>query len=209
LFYIEIVLAANQRAIVPPMYIQIVFAEVESEKDVFSDVREATHRTVIEVYQLLDQKTSSQEHICLKSKTQNDLCLAQAAPCYTPRQIKCRYAMINLTESNVFRTVGSALSVNISGEVSEKTNDRRFRKNFGVGIPNCVKVWSLIAQDLPEGASQVHLLWALYFLKHYGIEEVNSAFAQCDKKTFRKWSWTMIKAVAALELVSQVGVCLC
>ena len=109
--------------------------------------------------------------------------------------------MIELIDPSIFWALGSALSGNLTGKVSATTKDRQFWKIFGVSAPTCSKVWNLCVPELPEGVSPVHLLWTLYFLKQYGLEEVNAAFAQCDEKTFRKWCWIMIKTIAELELV--------
>ena len=109
--------------------------------------------------------------------------------------------MIQLIDPSVFWALGSALSGNLAGRGSATTKERRFRKIFGVCAETCCKVWNLCVPDLPETTSPVHLLWTLYFLKQYGLEEVNSAFAQCDEKTFRKWCWIMIKTIAELDLV--------
>jgi hypothetical protein len=39
-----------------------------------------------------------------------------------------------------------------------------------------------------RGASPVHLLWTLMFMKLYYADEVNAFIAQVDENTFRKWS---------------------
>jgi hypothetical protein len=115
--------------------------------------------------------------------------------------------MIQLIDASVFWALGSTLSGNLSGKISAKTKDRRFRKIFGVCAETCCKVRNLCVPDLPEKTSPLHLLWTLYFLKQYGLEEFNSAFAQCDEKTFRKWCWIMIKTIAELDLVRKFVCC--
>jgi hypothetical protein len=50
----------------------------------------------------------------------------------------------------------------------------------------------------------VHLLWALMFLKQYNKEEVNASMAGCDEKTFRLWSWLVIRVIADLDMLVRV-----
>ena len=109
--------------------------------------------------------------------------------------------MMEFIDPKVFWLLGATLSGNLSDQVSETSRLRRFRKIFGISAVTCSQVWKLCVPELPQGAGPLHLLWTLYFLKQYGVEEVNSAFAQCDEKTFRKWCWIMIQALAELELV--------
>ena len=45
----------------------------------------------------------------------------------------------------------------------------------------------------------VHLLMGLYFLKCYNVEEVNASFFDCDEKTFRQWSWYIVKGLANID----------
>ena len=39
----------------------------------------------------------------------------------------------------------------------------------------------------------------LYFLKCYNVEEVNASFFDCDEKTFRQWSWYIVKGLANID----------
>jgi hypothetical protein len=97
--------------------------------------------------------------------------------------------------------LAATLATNLSTQISEKTKERRFRELFGINAEICAKLWLLCLPLLPESASPVHLLWALYFLRQYSIEGINASFAKCDEKTFRKWCWIMIGVLASLELV--------
>jgi hypothetical protein len=110
--------------------------------------------------------------------------------------------MAILVDSSVFWTLAVSLVSTLSPNVCMATKEKRFRAMFGVKNDICGKLWTLCLPLLPEGVSPVHLLWALYFLKHYNTECVNAAFAKCDEKTFRKWCWIVIEALAGLELVS-------
>ena len=45
-----------------------------------------------------------------------------------------------------------------------------------------------------------HYFWALMFMKVYGKMHVMCTLAGgCDPKTFRKWSWIFIEAIASCE----------
>jgi hypothetical protein len=57
----EVVSPATQIEILPLVYIEIVFAKLEKTKYVFADVRETSRRSIVEMYQFLEHKTSSQK----------------------------------------------------------------------------------------------------------------------------------------------------
>lgn len=96
---------------------------------------------------------------------------------------------------------------------SPATEDRRFRANFGTTPAICAILWGMISpnETMPKGVKYFHLLWALMFLKLYASEHVLSGIAKCDEKTYRKWTWLFIMALADLvpECVSTVAVCCC
>ena len=52
---------------------------------------------------------------------------------------------------------------------------------------------------MKEEVEPIHLLWTLMFLKGYHKESVNSAIAEVDEKTFRKWVWILIPEISYLE----------
>ena len=59
----------------------------------------------------------------------------------------------------------------------------------------------LLSNDLlPEGGHPCKFLWALMFMKIYGKERnLYSLAGGVDKKTFRKWAWLFVVAIAYLE----------
>jgi hypothetical protein len=114
----------------------------------------------------------------------------------------------SLDESRFMDLAGS-LASSLAEDVGEATRKRRFKKIFGVSASVCAKLWILLAAHLGRDSRPVHLLWTLFFLKHYSVEEVNSAFAQCNEKTYRKWTWLMVEELAKLELVSGTVGCCC
>lgn len=86
--------------------------------------------------------------------------------------------------------------------IAQSTSMRRFRATFGQSPEICSIVWDKIEearQSMPQGAKAIHLLWAMMFFKLYCCEEVHASLAGCDEKTFRKWCWLFVSAIANLE----------
>ena len=108
------------------------------------------------------------------------------------------YAAARDIQNRVSRVVGT-----------DKMEDRHFREFFGTSISMVMMVWDLLVDHslLPEKGLPKHLLWALYFLKVYpkqspGCSVVGASAGAVDPKTFRKWVWAFIVAIA--ELVDEV-----
>lgn len=78
---------------------------------------------------------------------------------------------------------------------------RRFKSFFGASPKMCAIIWQLIKNNLPISFREVHLLWALFFLKNYNTESVNHSVAGCDEKTFREKVWLMIDRLAFMKVV--------
>lgn len=81
------------------------------------------------------------------------------------------------------------------------TNSRKFRALFAVSNNTCNIVWGKI-HDSYRYLQPKHLLWALLFLKCYATEHVNSIISNSDCKSFRVWTWRVIKLLSALQFVS-------
>ena len=82
------------------------------------------------------------------------------------------------------------------------TEDRDFRELFGCPLSVAGEVWDMLRNKilLPENGMPYHLLWALMFMKVYGKEKTLCILAgRIDKKTFRKWAWLFVIAMAGLE----------
>lgn len=107
-------------------------------------------------------------------------------------------------EARTFLTIAATLVQSLEPSIPRATRDGRFKRLFGVRPCICGRVWLLVESALPTGAGHRHLLWTLYFLKHYAKEAVNAAFARCDEKTYRKWCWMVMRAIADLDVVSCV-----
>ena len=85
---------------------------------------------------------------------------------------------------------------------------RQFREFFGTPVEAVEIVWDLLVRDslLPEKGRPKHLLWALHFMKAYpkqgpACATVGASAGAVDAKTFRKWVWAFIRAIAELEEV--------
>lgn len=98
-----------------------------------------------------------------------------------------------------FYDIGKDLMKHTSASIL--VGSRRFKSFFGVSPNICAICWKIIKGDLPTSFREVHLLWALFFLKSYNTESVNHAFADCDEKTFRTKVWTVIERLAFMKVV--------
>jgi hypothetical protein len=85
---------------------------------------------------------------------------------------------------------------------------RHFREFFGTPVDAVEIVWDLLVREslLPEKGRPKHLLWALHFMKAYpkqgpACATVGASAGAVDAKTFRKWVWAFIRAIAELEEV--------
>jgi hypothetical protein len=88
------------------------------------------------------------------------------------------------------------------------TEDRRFRDFFGVGVHVAIITWTLLLKHYLLSSEEAipHLLWTLYFLCCYpkqgeGCAAATSNNGIIDPKTWRKYIWHMIYAIADLESV--------
>ena len=88
------------------------------------------------------------------------------------------------------------------------TEDCRFHAIFGCGLPIALVLSGMVLTEpvVVSGATVVHMLWALMFLKVYSNKTTMSTMAGVDEKTFRKWAWVLIEAISDLE--SSVVCCL-
>ncbi len=79
---------------------------------------------------------------------------------------------------------------------------------FGVSVFAAILAWKLLVDNdfLPEDGTIEHMLWALYFLKVYPKQEpacaaVGGSNGAVDPKTFRKYIWPFVYAIADLEQI--------
>jgi hypothetical protein len=102
-----------------------------------------------------------------------------------------------------FLDIAASMADSLAESVGEYTRRRRFRSLFGISTTICTKIWSLLICQVRREARPIHLLWTLFFLKHYSVEEVNATFAGVSEKTYRKWTWLMLEELSLLNLVSE------
>ena len=86
------------------------------------------------------------------------------------------------------------------------TEDRNFREFFGTGPFVVAKLWTLMTDHdfIPPDGEITHLMWTLHFLKAYPRQgavcsTVGGSSGAIDPKTFRKYIWPFIRAMADLE----------
>jgi len=80
---------------------------------------------------------------------------------------------------------------------------RRFRARFGVDPTTVLILWGMLETDgrfdiVETPLNLEHLFWALDFLKNYSNETVQADKFGVDSKTYRKWFWVYVKAIASL-----------
>lgn len=83
-----------------------------------------------------------------------------------------------------------------------KENMSRFVSHFGTTPLICQCLWAFLIQfkvGIPKGGRPYHLLWALLFMKLYASEQVLANMVGTTPKTFRKWIWPFVAAIARLE----------
>ena len=95
-----------------------------------------------------------------------------------------------------------------SSTSGKMTEDCRFHAVFGCQSPVALVLSGMVLTEpmVVPGATAVHMMWALMFLKVSGNETTMSTMAGVDEKTFRKWAWVLIEAISDLE--SSVVCCL-
>ena len=109
---------------------------------------------------------------------------------------------MHATTKEFFRYTGLKMT-SIPTQSSIQQQNRAFRESFGVHWIHCAIVWKLIAPELclQHGcfAKKEHLLWCLLFLKVYSKNQTDNRTAKTTQKTFRKWVWLIIEAIADCE----------
>jgi len=108
-----------------------------------------------------------------------------------------------LVPAETFAHIGFAIS-NRHRQGSVFIQEQRFKAHFGVTPGRCEQIWCLLqhhphAKILIRNARPIHLMWTLLFLKLYNSDTVLSGMAGCDEKTFRKWKWTFVNAIASMR----------
>jgi len=85
---------------------------------------------------------------------------------------------------------------------SDATEELEFRESFGVGMVVFMALWDVLVltELLPAKGGVDHLLWTLMFMKGYAkTRTCCNQLGGIDTKTFKKWVWLFIFAIAELE----------
>jgi hypothetical protein len=99
---------------------------------------------------------------------------------------------------------------NCSGQkvCTTMTEERRFHDFFGVGALTAIAAWNLLTANkfVPDDGTILKFLWALFFMKIYpkqgvACSAVGGRDGAVDPKTFRKYAWPFIYALADLESI--------
>ena len=81
--------------------------------------------------------------------------------------------------------------------IGSKNCDRVFRQHFGVSSHVASITWNLIDIESidSKGQNPKYFLWTLLFMKLYSSEISLASLVGTSPKTFRKWTWTFIRAI--------------
>ena len=85
--------------------------------------------------------------------------------------------------------------------LADSTKNRIFSASFGISAMICTQILHLIDDIIQTNTSPKHLLWALLFLKHYNTVSHNASIVGVDDKTYRKWTWKILKAIKSIDFL--------
>ena len=76
----------------------------------------------------------------------------------------------------------------------------QFRKSFGAYPLTVLHLWNRIEKK--PGLKPIHLLWGLFFLRVYPMEDVLKTILKMDPNTAQKWIWIAVVCIAEADFVS-------
>ena len=90
-----------------------------------------------------------------------------------------------------------------------------FAELFGCSPFVCAVIWNRLLghytrTSIHKGTSPLHLLWMMYYIRHYPTEAAMEITLKASRKTIRNWIWYMLSLVAPLvhyEVSCQLIVC--
>lgn len=110
-------------------------------------------------------------------------------------EVADRAARILMLDDSFWR-IGSELAKH-SPDNRNNIGMQRFRSVFGTSPRVCATIWHELSPYLGRDANMIHLLYALFFLRHYLIEMVNRIiFNGVDEKTLRKYCHMYVNLMA-------------
>jgi hypothetical protein len=105
-------------------------------------------------------------------------------------------------DNDAWQALGNKIA-RIRPSESSRISRQRFIAFFGIEPTYCSMIWKLIVDSvltqLKSKPKEEHLLWALMFLRRYDTHWILANNAGCDEKTFIKWSWFYVEAIANLD----------
>ena len=114
---------------------------------------------------------------------------------------------------DAFRILGLKLVMGFKKEQTGNSinmDNRRFRSNYGVSWSVCSDTWNKLWDTNHPILSQRrvcanHFLWCLMLMKSYNTESKSAGACDTTEKSFCKWSWGFMEAIADLhsEVVSE------
>jgi hypothetical protein len=96
----------------------------------------------------------------------------------------------------------TTFGVNSNPELSRY--QRVFSSLFRIKVEVVVLVWNKIVlyQHVGEGHKFVYLLWPLYFLITYNIEDKMGTHSEVATSTMSKWIWRTLQSICKIKVVS-------
>ena len=73
---------------------------------------------------------------------------------------------------------------------------------FGVSPHVCSILWGMLKKNKSNNVKHNHLLWTLYFLRHYPTHNQMSSWTGCSRVTTAKVIWPIIGKISELKMVS-------
>ena len=105
------------------------------------------------------------------------------------------------TGVKIIQRAADKLVGNMGDHLVSNTVDRNYKSCFGVSLSVTYMMWCWLDcnNEGPEGATIVHLLWSLLFLKTYGTYDQLAGVCKVHRDTYRKWVWLIITRMAFLD----------
>ena len=75
---------------------------------------------------------------------------------------------------------------------------------FGVSPHVCSILWGMLKKNKSNNVKHKHLLWTLYFLRHYPTHHEMSSWCGFSRVTVDKYIWDIIDMISKLPLVSEI-----
>jgi hypothetical protein len=120
-----------------------------------------------------------------------------------PEQQAAASSSIPILSGDSFEQLGLSL-IGHASHGAHRTTERRFVSHFGINSQLVSIVWRELhvsgwlrfsgRKPKPE-----HLLWCLFFLGNYNVEEVNAGFAGTSESFFCYWVWFYAEGIANLD----------